>query len=655
MAFANQFQFELEDSAYIDVNFVESSDGGDEPLSLNEVYSSASGVEPGSFNVVNSAVSGVEPGICCTFPRDEFLISSTGKVDSSASILLDIHRKVRQHGKPNFLGAKIHIYTKLNVAFFERHAAGYSDKRLVDFVKFGFPVGNTSLPQPQSFTRNHSSARLFESEISKFVDSGIQDNSILGPLVGDEFEHTPHFSPLGSVEKKDTSERRIIMDLSFPAGNSINDLIPDKMYVGELSDLHFPSIDDLMALVCDEGPGCLMFKRDLRRAYRQLLFVDPGDIFLLGFKWKGRSYFDRTLPMGIKPAAGACQSVTDFIRFVFNSRLMVLKLVNYIDDLASASRLALAWKAYYELGNILCEAGIEESVAKACPPDVRMVFLGIEFCSVSMTVRLDESRLNEILSLLDRWSSICSASRKEIQSLLGKLSFVSAVVRASRIFLARMFEFLRGVPKTGRVCISDGFKKDIFWWQMFLPSFNGVSMMSNRSWSSPDGVFATDACLRSFGGFFELDKTFFYGFFPDKFLGKPKVWHISCLELLTVVVAVKLWFDKLQNRRILIRCDNKPACDVINHGRARDPVLQSCVRELIFLCAQGRFQIRALHIEGKANRGPDWLSRFHESSDNLVKFHELVGAGFSRRHIDDSLFEFANCVFPIPVDIRMIN
>ena len=616
-------------------------------VSVNSDVSSLlieSGVEP--FSSSGNYVSAPEVG--SDIKLGNLVLSSVSTmaagdpIDSSVSHLLHIHKEVFRSGVPNFKGVRIPIYTKVNVAFFEKYAAGFGDKRLVDFLKFGFPVGNISLPKPQAFTRNHSSARLFDAQITKFVESGLKDNSIAGPLQASAFEHHPHFSPLGSVEKKDTTERRIIMDLSFPSGNSINDFIPDKEYVGEISDLHFPSIDNLISLVCVEGPGCLLFKRDLRKAYRQLLFVDPGDLFLLGFKWKGHSYFDRTLPMGIKPAAGACQSVTDFIRHVFQIRLVALKIVNYIDDLAGAAKLDAAWKAYYELGNILMEAGIEESPSKASPPDVKMVFLGIEFCTVSMTVRVDESRLVEILALLVTWIRKSAASRKEIQSLLGKLSFISAVVRASRIFLARMFEFLRGLPKTGRICLSEGFKKDVLWWHRFMPLFNGVSMIANRDWSSPDSVFATDACLLSFGGYMESEKSYFYGYFPKKFLDNPKVWHISCLELLTVVVAVKLWFRSLANLRILIRCDNKPACDVINSGRARDPMLQSCVRELVFLCAQGRFQIRALHIQGKVNRGPDWLSRFHEPGDNVNKFLNMVGANFSRRQVDDSMFEFAH-------------
>ena len=81
---------------------------------------------------------------------------------------------------------------------------------------------------------------------------------------------------------------------------------------------------------------------------------------------------------------------------------------------------------------------------------------------------------------------------------------------------------------------------------------------------------------------------------------------------------------------------------LVNYCRADDQILQSCVRELVFLCAQGGFQVKALHIKGKENRGPDWLSRFHQSNSNLLKFHSLVGPGFVRTSVSDDMFEFSH-------------
>ena len=55
----------------------------------------------------------------------------------------------------------------------------------------------------------------------------------------------------------------------------------------------------LVDLVVQCGRGCAMFKRDLKRAYRQIP-IDPGDIHVLGYKWDNKLYFDTALPMGLK-------------------------------------------------------------------------------------------------------------------------------------------------------------------------------------------------------------------------------------------------------------------------------------------------------------------------------------------------------------------
>ena len=77
-------------------------------------------------------------------------------------------------------------------------------------------------------------------------------------------------SPLNSVPKKDTSERRIILDLSFTRGNAINDYISKTEYLDQKMKIIFPEVDDFVQLIKAKGRGCLLYKVDLRRAFRQI-------------------------------------------------------------------------------------------------------------------------------------------------------------------------------------------------------------------------------------------------------------------------------------------------------------------------------------------------------------------------------------------------
>ena len=51
--------------------------------------------------------------------------------------------------------------------------------------------------------------------------------------------------------------------------------------------------------------------------------------------------------------------------------------VNYIDDLGGVDTPDKASIAFEELGKILVKIGILESVRKATPPSMKMIFLGI--------------------------------------------------------------------------------------------------------------------------------------------------------------------------------------------------------------------------------------------------------------------------------------
>ena len=63
-----------------------------------------------------------------------------------------------------------------------------------------------------------------------------------------------------SVPKMDTTERRTVVDVSFPPGCSVNDSIPIDMYLGEYFKLRYPSIDGLIETMTRHGMGCLRYK-----------------------------------------------------------------------------------------------------------------------------------------------------------------------------------------------------------------------------------------------------------------------------------------------------------------------------------------------------------------------------------------------------------
>jgi len=67
---------------------------------------------------------------------------------------------------------------------------------------------------------------------------------------------------------------------------------------------------------------------------------------------------------------------------------------------------------------------------------------------------------------------------------------------------------------------------------------------------------------------------------------------------LTIVAALKLWGARWTGLRITVRCDNEAAVTVVNTGRCRNPLMNSCLRENCFLAALCEFQVCAAHVPG---------------------------------------------------------
>ena len=549
------------------------------------------------------------------------LVSNTEKVEK----LLDIHHKVKESGLPNFLGCKFPVNEKINIDYMRSLLVDYCDIEVCDLLEFGFPLGcndnETLLSSVKKNDlwkyKNHRGADDFPEDILLYLEKESNSNAILGPFNENPFQSGLKISPLNSVPKKDTTERRIILDLSCPRGLAVNNFINNEEYFGRKMDLVYPKVDDFIQLIKAKGRGCLLYKIDLRKAFRQIK-ICPSQYNLVSYIWKKHIFCDTVLSMGAKSSAYCCQRVTNAISFImFQIGVCIL---NYLDDLASADTVEKASFSFNTLRAILNKCGIEEAKNKACPPSTVMIFIGILFNTVKMTIEVTPERLQEIKFLLNTWLNKETACLKEVQSLLGKLNFIAACVRPGRIFISRMLKWLRAFhleeSRLKQVQIPNFVKKDVMWWYKFLPIYNGVSLMLYEEWCEPDEMCSSDSSLQGCGGFWQ--GKYFHTAFPEKFHNDQ--FHITILEMFAVIICLKLWGCNFRGKRIQMFCDNQSICQVVNSGKARDEILQDCLREIAFLAAVHEFQIKMVHLESKANRISDCLSRWDIDYSHRVEF-----------------------------------
>ena len=220
------------------------------------------------------------------------------------------HEQVLEQGYPNRWEARIPLKNTWNLELFESLLTNYHDIEVIEWMRYGWPSGRLpNLPSPTRTNKNHTGATEHIGALKKYITKELSKQAVMGPYEKIPFSNksTVGISLLSTRPKKDSMDRRVILDLSFPMGHSVNDGMEKDNYLGFQAKLSFPRIDDFAIRIHQLGKGCLMFKIDLSRYFRQLP-LDPGDYSLIGYSIEGKIYFDKVLPMGMRTAPYIAQS-----------------------------------------------------------------------------------------------------------------------------------------------------------------------------------------------------------------------------------------------------------------------------------------------------------------------------------------------------------
>ena len=129
-------------------------------------------------------------------------------------------------------------------------------------LRYGWPISQDGSPVNSKFSINHKGATEFDKEVQKHLIKEVQLGAVAGPFSKIPFKQPVAVSPLNSREKKNSLERCIIVNLSYPNGRAINEGILKNKYLGKDRPLHYPSVDNLIREVMKLGRYCLIFKRD---------------------------------------------------------------------------------------------------------------------------------------------------------------------------------------------------------------------------------------------------------------------------------------------------------------------------------------------------------------------------------------------------------
>ena len=190
-------------------------------------------------------------------------------------------------------------------------------------------------------------------------------------------------------------------------------------------------MDNITNQVLKLGKGSLIYKIDISRAFQHIK-IDPSDYNLLGLSFN--SYFiDTCLPFGFRHGSAMFQCLSDSIRYMMLSRGH--HVTNYIDDIIGQATRSQAEPSFNTLHDLLGELGLDISRKKLVYPSTQDSCLGVIIKTQNFTLSVPDENLAEIKQVCSQWKNKAHCNKRDLQSLLGRLLYVTKCVKASRSFL----------------------------------------------------------------------------------------------------------------------------------------------------------------------------------------------------------------------------
>ncbi len=244
----------------------------------------------------------------------------------------------------------------------------------------------------------------------------------------------------------------------------------------------YQSLDDALTVL---RPNMFMAKVDLKSAYRSVRIRD-SDCAATGLQWTfaGRpspTYMvDGRLPFGARVSPFIFNTLSQAVRHILARRggVDINRIVAYLDDFWLAADTAEECQQMLLITiSTLRQLGFQIAWDKVVGPTRQITFLGIHICSQTMTVTLPHDKLMHFRSLIATALRKRALSKKQLQSLIGKLNWITRCVYGGRTFLRRLIDFMQPLRAPWhRKRLTRLVYSDLRWWLVALSHIEGRSM-----------------------------------------------------------------------------------------------------------------------------------------------------------------------------------
>lgn len=346
---------------------------------------------------------------------------------------------------------------------------------------------------------------------------------------------------------------------------------------------------------------------DISDAYLHLA-VEQTHRKFLQFRWENQTWQFRAMPFGLSSAP---RIFTKIMRCVMEHlRQKGLRCVIYLDDLLIMAKTKEEIKEHTRIAlELMIELGwkISWNKSELTPSRVRK-FLGMEFDTHKMEIRIPRDKLKDILACIQKiLSGGEDPTLRELASISGKILAIEMAVMPTRLKTWSLIKLRNSHLQRGwesRVPLNDQARAELEWWTQNLTGWNGRSLLIQ----TPQQTVTTDASPFGWGAHCQVFEA------QGMWKMEEQDLHNNVKELLGGGYGLRSFQDLIRGKVVLLQMDNTTAVSYINKMGGRKQELHEIAQEIWEFCISNEIQLTAQYIPGKMNEWADRLSRVFPNS-----------------------------------------
>ncbi len=265
------------------------------------------------------------------------------------------------------------------------------------------------------------------------IATWVKKGFVRGPI---EIESVPADAKINGimVRPKPDGSVRVILNMSAPAGLSVNDGIDNQNYPAEMS-----STQKWLAVLEKAGRGCYIMKLDWSNAYKHVP-VRVSDLVLQWFTWLGKAFQELCLIFGTSSSVGLYDQVA---KLVLDIVLAICKfpwdmVCQHLDDVCAAAPAGSGTLTEFEETYRKVADQIGVSLAPTTDPDKafsackQVTVLGVYYDTEKWTWQIPHDKLVRLVMTLKETIEADSVCQREIWSLCGKIIHYAPLIPEGR-------------------------------------------------------------------------------------------------------------------------------------------------------------------------------------------------------------------------------